>query len=338
MHAVEAAWRRFRNSGHHALLEQSLEARQSYLDCVGLKRCPAEVVLPLAVPWNLAALAEAQRRGEPIGRRLGASVSMLVNTVHVWAAYREAKTIYEVERPLAECLARSPWPEQTPAQALRLPSRCPLVAIAKDAGEPTYVAAVYDLLTGAEQSGALELRISEFASAAQWWIPICVLHLTWPTLSECLDAAAAEARLHGAPEGEAQRVWRNELAGLALTILLYLGGEPDLARIVHPGEKPIKPKIARTDPERFRDLQEPSAFAVGKAFARAIEHWEIEHRGDAAVATGGTVRPHMRRAHSHLYWTGEGRKQPRVRFLLPISVHGGRVVDEPERPIQTRIQ
>ena len=27
----------------------------------------------------------------------------------------------------------------------------------------------------------------------------------------------------------------------------------------------------------------------------------------------------MRRAHSHRYWTGAGRKQPRVKFLLPIG-------------------
>jgi len=38
----------------------------------------------------------------------------------------------------------------------------------------------------------------------------------------------------------------------------------------------------------------------------------------------------MRRAHSHLYWTGAGRAVPRVRFLLPISVKGGRLVEEPE--------
>jgi hypothetical protein len=43
-----------------------------------------------------------------------------------------------------------------------------------------------------------------------------------------------------------------------------------------------------------------------------------------------SVRPHMRRAHSHLYWTGAGRKQPRVKFLLPISVRGGALVEEPE--------
>jgi hypothetical protein len=125
-------------------------------------------------------------------------------------------------------------------------------------------------------------------------------------------------------------VWRNELAGLTLTMLLYLGGERDLVRIVHPGEKPLKAKIARIDPERYRDLAEPTVQAVGKVFTRAIARWEIEHRSDEGVATGGTVRPHMRRAHSHLYWTGVGRRQPRVKFLLPISVRGGALVEEPE--------
>jgi len=331
VHPVEAAWRKFRNSEHRGLLERSFKLRQSFLDAIGLKLYPPEVALPLGVPWNLVAQAEAQKGGKPLSTRLGASNSMLVNTIHVWAAYREAKNIYEIEPSLAECLARSPWPEQTPMQALRLPSRCPVLVIPRPEGGPCYVAAVYDLLTGEEHSGALELRISEFMKAAQWWVPICVLHLNHDRLAECLDAAAAEAERHGAPAGEAERVWRNELAGLTLTMLLYLGGEPDLVRIVHPGEKPLKAKIARTDPERYRDLAEPTVQAVGKAFTRAIEQWEIEHRGDEGVATGRTIRPHMRRAHSHLYWTGAGRKQPRVKFLLPISVRGGALVEEPEQ-------
>ena len=85
---------------------------------------------------------------------------------------------------------------------------------------------------------------------------------------------AAEAERHGASAGEAETVWRNELAGLTLTMLLYLGGEPDLVRIVHPGEKPLKAKIARTDPERYRDLAEPTVQSVGRDFTRAIEQWE----------------------------------------------------------------
>ena len=43
--------------------------------------------------------------------------------------------------------------------------------------------------------------------------------------------------------------------------------------------------------------------------------------------------PHMRRAHSHLYWTGVGRAVPRVPFLLPISVKGGRLVGRDFTPI-----
>jgi hypothetical protein len=201
VHPVEAAWRKFRNSEHRGLLERSFRLRQSFLDSIGLKRCPPEVALPLGLPWNLAALAEAQNGGKPLGARLGASNSMLVNTIHVWAAYREAKNIYEIEPTLAECLARSPWPEQTPTQALRLPSRCPVLVIPRPEGDLSYVAAVYDLLTGEEHSGALELRISEFMKETQWWVPICVLHLNHERLAECLDAAAAEAERHGALVG-----------------------------------------------------------------------------------------------------------------------------------------
>jgi hypothetical protein len=82
--------------------------------------------------------------------------------------------------------------------------------------------------------------------------------------------------------------WRNELAGLTLTMLLYLGGEPDLVLIIHPGEKPLNAEIARTDPDRYRDLAEPTVQSVGKAFTRAIEHWEIKHRGDQGVGNDRT--------------------------------------------------
>src|SRR6266478_4310943 len=79
VHPVEAAWRKFRNSEHRDLFERSFKLRQSFLESTGLKRCPPEVALPLGVPWNLAALAGAHKGGKPLGTRLGASNSMLVN-------------------------------------------------------------------------------------------------------------------------------------------------------------------------------------------------------------------------------------------------------------------
>jgi hypothetical protein len=115
----------------------------------------------------------------------------------------------------------------------------------------------YDLLTGEEQTGELALRISQYDGDV--WVPISVLHLMRPSLRECVDAAA-EARRHGAPDDAAVQ-WLNPASGLALTLLLYLSGDPDVVRIVHPGERPaIKPKLERTDPERFRDLREPAAY------------------------------------------------------------------------------
>jgi hypothetical protein len=72
-------------------------------------------------------------------------------------------------------------------------------------------------------------------------------------------------------------------------------GEPDVVHIVHPGELPaVKSKLERRDPERFRDLREPTHYEVGKEFSRAIERWEIGHRGDPGVKTGRTMRPLVR--------------------------------------------
>ena len=44
------------------------------------------------------------------------------------------------------------------------------------------------------------------------WIPVSILHLTPPSLSECVEGAAADARAHGAPDDVADG-FRNELAG-----------------------------------------------------------------------------------------------------------------------------
>lgn len=61
-----------------------------------------------------------------------------------------------------------------------------------------HVAATYDLLTGGEQTGMFELRLSLLAADGPFWMSISILHLARPTLTECVEAAAAEARSHGA--------------------------------------------------------------------------------------------------------------------------------------------
>jgi hypothetical protein len=70
-------------------------------------------------------MADAQRRRELIRYPAGAAMAMLVNTVHVWAAYREAETIFEIESMPAECPRVVTVARGTPTAALRLPSLCP---------------------------------------------------------------------------------------------------------------------------------------------------------------------------------------------------------------------
>ncbi len=45
----------------------------------------------------------------------------------VWAAYRDAKTVWRIESRLVEALADCPWPDEAPMTAIRLPSRCPVL-------------------------------------------------------------------------------------------------------------------------------------------------------------------------------------------------------------------
>jgi hypothetical protein len=45
LHPVEGAWRRFRNSARGELLRRALKLQRNYLDFIGLKHPPSEIVL-----------------------------------------------------------------------------------------------------------------------------------------------------------------------------------------------------------------------------------------------------------------------------------------------------
>lgn len=342
LHPVEAAWRRFRSSAGGELLRESLRLRASYCESIGLARLPAEVLLPGAVPWNLLALTEAQARGEETGDDLSVEGTRLANSVACWAAYRESKTVYNVDALLADALAGTPWPDQVPTAALRLPSRCPVLSLPW-AGDVVHLAAHYDLLTRHEGSGRLELRLSMLHR--DLWYTLSILHLVGDDLAACMRDAAhvteelieeRDVPLDDLPPVGPAEAFHSDLAGLVLTVLLYLGGEPDIVRQVHPGARTEREaRMRRRDPDRWLDLRDPQVWSLGSAYRAAVERWEIEQSREAGEPTGRTVRPHVRRAHAHLYWTGPGREVPRVRFLLPIPVHGAQPHAEAPSPTET---
>ena len=100
LHPVEAAWRQFRNiRGVPDVLQGAFQTRDLTFP-PALSLLPDRVVLPSSIAEN-----ELRRRGET--KKGVRDFTVLFMTVHVWAAYRESKTIYEVEPQLAECLALS---------------------------------------------------------------------------------------------------------------------------------------------------------------------------------------------------------------------------------------
>ncbi len=322
----ELAWRQVRH-GITPRLQDTMRQLPHFLAYLNLSRLPPQVVCPGSLLLNWLAVTQP---GLSTLEQIAMAEDLLV-----WAAYRDAKTIWRIEPRLVEALADCPWPDETPMTAIRLPSRCPVLEWHSPDG-PIVVSACYDLLTRQESTGRLELRL-------QWlhenkWLPLAILYNDAPMVSVALEQAQTagidRAQTIVGISMDAGAAFRSDLARLAVILLLYLSGEPDVVRTVHPGAKPHRDaRMRRKDPERWADIREPIVWDVGVAYRTALERWEIEQTQEVAVGSSGrSVRPHLRRAHSHLYWTGPGRTEPRVRFLLPIPVKGKLAEEEAGSP------
>lgn len=88
-----------------------------------------------------------------------------------------------------------------------------------------------------------------------------------------------KAELHGAPAGEAETVWRNELAGLTLTMLLYLGGEPDLVR-----NRPSRRQAAQGQDRAHRPRTLPRSRRADRPIGRKRLHTRNRAVGKSSIA------------------------------------------------------
>jgi hypothetical protein len=154
LHPVEAAWRRFRNGPHADLLGKSVETRASYLRFIRMGRCQTESCYPAPSPGISPRSKRRTLGASGPEKRSAIEGSLLVNTINPGRSTARWSSLLHHRAGATDCLARSPWPDRTPTPALRLPSRCPVLALPWKS-ETVYIAAAYDLVTGAEESGAL---------------------------------------------------------------------------------------------------------------------------------------------------------------------------------------
>lgn len=105
-----------------------------------------------------------------------------------------------------------------------------------------------------------------------------------------------------------------------LNYLLYLcSEEPDITRRTPMPRTKSKGVAAYSDKIEVGN-QTGAVLRTARQTTRASNSAE-----PSAGGSHGSKSPHMRRAHWHLYWTEEGRKTPKLKWVQPIFVKGSGV-------------
>jgi hypothetical protein len=169
-----------------------------------------------------------------------------------------------------------------------------------------------------------------------------LLDLQGETLEGCIQATQQETLLSQQAVGIEGVSFPREafevLRGL-LNLALYLASEePDLSE--RPRPLPGLSQRRKDKPPRVYPEPDPKRIEVGWRLGAALRRARQEG-ARAATGAGKSPQPHIRRAHWHLYWTGEGSRkdpgkaQPRVRWIEPTLVGADRL--ERELPAVVRI-
>ncbi len=243
------------------------------------------------------------------------------------AAWRATQGIYRIHRELFSEIQQTPL-EEIPIEVLyQLPEWCIYVDCYEEGGFFAHLE--YDT-----EDGRTELRIlvdaTDFSSDGM--VPF-ILHLTSPTLEECVRQALVEA------ERWAQ-TGRKEFQGLTdeltrrlrpvVALLLYIcsaAGERDIKDDRGSDRLPKNPQAKRT--KKGVKLFAPPGpttwdvgWRMGAALGAAKRAYEETADLEQSKGTHASPRPHVRVAHFHHFWTGphKGERQLVVKWLPPIPV------------------
>ena len=98
---------------------------------------------------------------------------------------------------------------------------------------------------------------------------------------------------------------------------------------------PVMPEFKKTRKGTKLFPNHPKIWDVGVRIGPIFQ--TNQHQpAESHMGTGPSKRPHLRRAHFHLYWTGAGRKNPKIRWVHPVLVKAG--FNEPPPPTIRRVE
>jgi hypothetical protein len=147
--------------------------------------------------------------------------------------------------------------------------------------------------------------------------------LTHETLGECYQASLAAMTA-----AEVAQIQWQELLPF-LSILLYLCSANREIQSPEGREYRLPEtcvRVSRKKGVRAFAADQISTWQVAWRIGTALEAAERRESGEQqerlpSAPTGVPRKPHIRRAHWHLFWAGKGRTEPRVHWLPPIPVN-----------------
>lgn len=271
--------------------------------------------------WSLLPLAECIEMLDacvpPTSTKKMLAVVAMANNVSCLGQWRLTQDVVRFDPTLKSALLATPIPPEMalPSELFfRAGSWCQYIEHETDEYSGFFWA-----IDPGERNGDAELRV--------WWqkkgapeIVSTMLHLDEKTVEEAIGKSeqlaekyAEQFRIAGATRSENYNIMSD-----ALNLILYLCAQnaeydPEQGRPSRSSPKKVKRGI------RFFPADKPKIWSVGKQTGNRLkqEQRETAHRKDS-------VRPHIRRAHWHGFWSGPmtGERKFEIKWLPPIFVGG----------------
>lgn len=245
--------------------------------------------------------------------------------------WRYSQGIYRYDDSMAAALGKTALSGELPVEVLlRLPEWCVYVETPGRHWLDSELLGFWAHLEWDVNTQRRELRF--LLNVADGRLIPQILHIGPWTITEAIDRWFSEARnqydrsrTRGAaiPDRETSTALIQQLGesiNPLLSMLLYLcSDEPDIGNRDYPQEKPGRPKPKRTKKGwRLFPPPKPKIWQVGDFVGETLR------QAEQSIATGRSVRAHLRKAHWHGFWHGPKSAERRFRYKwLPPIVVGG---------------
>lgn len=288
----------------------------------GLPEWPAWCFLPMAA-WIAIASEGAELRTDAVSQAVIDAAKLAA--IGTW---RYSQGIYRFDETAEDALAGTIMHGEMPADVLlRMPEWSVYIETPGREWMGAEMAGFWTHLEWDANDGRRELRFLLDTSAGL--LPQ-ILHIGPWTVTEAVDRWYSEARKQAAAAGitvpglddpDTVQATGAAIQPLLALVLYLCSDEPEIDDRQHPGERPGRAKPTRTKKGwRLFPPPKPRVWAVGEGVGAALRR-EID-----SEPTGRSVRPHLRRAHWHGFWTGprDGERRFRYKWLPPTVIAGAK--------------